>query len=184
MATVILAKGQLMLSQRLRLMLDTCMEDTDMAVGSMVVAITVREMLMLNQSQMLDIMEDLVTVDMVAMEDTDMAVGSTVVGIMVKEMLMLNQRLMLDIMEDMVTVDMVAMEDTDMAVGSMGVATMVREMLMLNQRQMLDIMEVMATVDMVDMAMDLAMVVVTTLVRLLLWSLVCFVPSAQEREGM
>merc|ERR1712002_457716 len=98
----------------------------------------------------------------------DMAVGSMVVGTMVREMQMLNQRLMLDIMEDMVTVDMVAMEDTDMAVGSMVVGTMVREMLMLNQRQMLDIMEDMVTVDMVAMAMDLAMVVVTTSVRLLL----------------
>merc|ERR1712055_1089631 len=103
------------------------------------------------------------TVDMVDMGDMDMAVVSMVVDTMEREMLMLNLRLMLDIMEDMATVDM---EDMDIAVVSMVMDTMEREMLTLNLRLMLDIMEDMAIVDMVDMV-DMAMVVVTTLVRLL-----------------
>merc|ERR1711936_1281981 len=154
----ILVKDQLMQSLKLRLMLATCM--VDMAVASMVVDTMEREMLTLNLRLMLDIMEELATVDMV---DMDMAVVSMVLDTMEREMLMLNLRLMLDIMEDMATVDMV---DMDMAVVSMVVDTMEREMLTLNLRLMLDIMEDMATMDMVDMV-DMAMVVVTTLVRLL-----------------
>merc|ERR1712002_920074 len=108
-----------------------------------------RGLLTLNLRQMLD-----------TMEVTDMDVDSTVVDIMEKGLLIL--KLMLDTMEGTMAVDM------DMDVDSMVVDSMARDLLIL--KLMLDTMEVtmavdLATVDMV--AMDLAMAVVISLVKLL-----------------
>merc|ERR1711970_1027807 len=155
MAAVILVKGQLMLNQKLILMLATFIVDMDMA--SMVVDTLEREMLMLNPRLKQDIIEDMAIVDM---EDIDTAVASMAMDTLEREMLMLNPRLKRDIMEDTAIVDM---EDMDMAVGSMVVDTLEREMLMLNPRLKQDIMEDMAIVDMEDMDMAVVSMVVDTL---------------------
>merc|ERR1719260_449038 len=153
MAAVILVKDLLMLSQKLILMLATCIVDMDMDLASMVVDTLEREMLMLNPRLKQDIIEDLAIVDM---EDMDMAVASMVMDTLEREMLMLNPRLKQDIMEDLAIVDM---EDMGMAVASMVVATLVREMLMLNPRPKQDIIEDMAIVAIEDMDMVMASMV-------------------------
>merc|ERR1712055_661836 len=122
-----------------------------------------RGLLTLNLRQMLDTMEgmDIVAMATVVMVVMDMDVDSTVMDIMEKGLLTL--KLMLDTMEGTMAVDMV-----DMDVDSMVVASMARDLLIL--KLMLDTMEGttavdLATVDMV--AMDLAMAVVISLVKLL-----------------
>merc|ERR1711970_1660833 len=83
MAVVILVKDLLMLSQKLILMLATCI--VDMAMVSMGVDTLVREMLILNPRPKQDIIEDMAIVDM---EDMGMAVASMVVDTLAREMLM------------------------------------------------------------------------------------------------
>merc|ERR1711882_21243 len=140
-----MARDLLMLSPRLRLMLDSTMEDMDMVLDILVLA-------------MPDL--DMLDLDMLALDMLPLPMDTPPLDTMARGLLMLSQRLRLMLVFTMVDMDMVldmpdsAMLDTDMDIlptDTLPLDTMARGLLMLSQR-----LRLMLVFTMVDMDMVLA----------------------------